>query len=500
MTTAGPPGERTIGRTAFDRLDFEVVVRGGVVIDGTGTPRRRADVAIAGDRIVAVGERLIGAASAREIDAADRVVAPGFIDAHTHDDRALLSMPELAPKVSQGVTTVVAGNCGVSLAPLRLDGVPPPPLDLLGSEAGWFRFDRFDALVEALGQSPPASNCALLVGHITLRHRVMDRLDRAASATEVGEMTRQVEAAMRAGAIGISTGLDYPSAAAAPTEEVRALVAAVRPHGGLYCAHHRDYFEGLETAIDEALGIGRDTRVPVTLSHHQCTGAANFGKGPATLEVIDLARRGQAVGLDAYPYHASSKTLDPGRAQPGVRIMVTWSTPHPGQAGRMLDDVAAEWRCSSREAAERLLPAGAVYFQLDEADVQAILAYPHTMIGSDGLPHDVHPHPRLWGAFPRVLGHYSRELGLFGLEEAVRRMTDLPARWFGFRDRGAIRPGAFADLVVFDAATVKDRATFSDPVQPAAGIDLVMVNGRVVWQGGRHTGARPGRVVRRKAP
>jgi N-acyl-D-amino-acid deacylase len=478
-------------------IEVDLVIRNGLLIDGTGATRRRADVGIAADRIVAVGEVDDGG-RAREINARGRIIAPGFIDAHTHDDRALLSMPDLTPKVSQGVTTLVAGNCGVSLAPLLLDGVPPPPLDLLGSEAGWFRFDRFGAFVHALGASPPAVNCALLVGHITLRHRVMDRFDRAATTAEVGEMKRQVQAAMADGAIGLSTGLDYPSAVAAPTEEIRSLVAGVRPYGGLYCSHHRSYFEGLETAIDEVLTIGRETGVPVTLSHHQCTGAANFGKAPATLDVIDRARRTQAIGLDAYPYSASSKTLDPGRATPGVRIMVTWSTPYPDRAGRMLDDIAGEWRCSARAAAERLLPAGAIYFQLDEGDVRAILGYEHTMIGSDGLPHDHHPHPRLWGTFPRVLGHYSRDLGLFPLEEAVRRMTSLPAGWFGFVDRGVVRPGAFADLVVFDAATVADTGTFSEPARPAAGIDLVMVNGRIVWRAGEHTGARPGRVVRRE--
>jgi N-acyl-D-amino-acid deacylase len=215
--------------------------------------------------------------------------------------------------------------------------------------------------------------------------------------------------------------------------------------------------------------------------------------------VIDKARQSQAIGLDAYPYAASSKTLDPGRAQHGVRIMVTWSTPHPRFAGKMLDDVAKEWNCNPREAAERLQPAGAIYFQLDEEDVRAILAYEHTMIGSDGLPHDVHPHPRLWGSFARVLGHYSRDCGLFSLEEAVRRMTSLPARWFGFRDRGVVRPGAFADLTVFDADTVKDEGTFTRPAQPAAGISMVMVNGHVVWQDSRHTGARPGQVLSREA-
>lgn len=479
--------------------DTELVIRNGYVIDGTGAARSRADVAIAGDRIIAVG-KVDQASRPREIDATDRIVAPGFIDAHTHDDRALLSMPDMTPKISQGVTSLVAGNCGVSLAPLVLAGVPPPPLDLLGGEAGWFRFERLGDYLEALERSPPAVNCGFLVGHITLRHRVMDRFDRSATSAEVGEMRRQVGLAMADGAIGFSTGLDYPSAVSASCEEISSLVDAVKPHGGLYCSHHRNYFERLEEAIDEALMIGRQTQVPVTISHHQCTGAANFGKAPGTLAVIEKARRSQDVGLDAYPYNASSKTLDPGRAKPGVRIMVTWSTPHPDFAGRMLDDIASEWGCSAPAAAQRLLPAGAIYFQLDEDDVRAILAYEHTMIGSDGLPHDVHPHPRLWGTFPRVLGHYSRDLGLFGLEEALRRMTSLPARWFGFRDRGIVRPGAFADLVVFDPATVKDRGTFTRPAEPAAGIDVVMVNGQIVWQGGRHTGRRPGRSLRREAP
>jgi N-acyl-D-amino-acid deacylase len=475
----------------------DIVIRNGWVIDGTGAERFHADVAIADDRIIAVGE-VDRALRAREIDAAGLIVAPGFIDVHTHDDRALLSMPDMTPKVSQGVTSLVAGNCGVSLAPLALAEVPPPPLDLLGSEPGWFHFVRFGQYVEALRESPPAVNYGLLVGHITLRHRVMDRFDRAARPSEIAEMQRQVDAAMTEGAIGFSTGLDYPSAVAAPTEEILPLVAALKPHDGLYCSHHRNYFDRLEEAIDEALAIGRETQVPLTISHHQCTGAANLGKGPKTLAVIDKARQNQAVGLDAYPYNASSKTLDPGRAQPGVRIMVTWSTPFPELAGRMLNEIAKEWSCSAGAAAERLLPAGAIYFQLDEDDVRAILAYEHTMIGSDGLPHDVHPHPRLWGAFPRVLGHYSRDCGLFSLEEAVRRMTSLPARWFGFRDRGVLRPGAFADLALFDPVRVNDKGSFTAPAQPAEGIALVMVNGNIVWQESRHTGMRPGRMLRRE--
>lgn len=479
-----------------ERTVADLIIRHGWIVDGTGAPRFESDIAVSGDQISAIGY-LDCVDAAREIDATGRVVAPGFIDAHTHDDRALLVMPDMTPKVSQGVTSLVAGNCGVSLAPLVIEGRPPPPLDLLGPDVGTFRFPRFRNFVEALGDAPPAVNCALLVGHITLRHRTMDRLDRPATAEETGAMCRLVEETMEEGAIGFSTGLDYPPAVASSRGEVQTLVEAVKAFGGLYCSHTRNYFEGVEEALDEALEIGEETGVPVVISHHQVTGAMNFGKSRRTLARIDAARRRHAVGLDAYPYNASSKTLDPGRAKPGVRIMVTWSLAHPDRVGQDLVDIAREWNCTEEEAAERLLPAGAIYFQLDEKDVQRILAYQHTMIGSDGLPHDVHPHPRLWGTFPRVLGHYARDLGLMPLEEAVRRMTSLPAAWFGLRDRGVLRPGAFADIVIFDPSTIADRATFMKPAQLAAGIDAVIVNGRVVWAQGAHTGARPGRVLAR---
>ncbi len=325
----------------------------------------------------------------------------------------------------------------------------------------------------------------------------MDRFDRAATLEETRWMADRVEEALHQGAIGFSTGLDYPPSVASSFDEVLTLVRRVKPLGGLYCCHHRDYFDGLEGALDEVFELGSHSGVPVVISHHQCTGHANFGKGPLTIKMIDEARRKTPLGLDCYPYNASSKTLDPGRAKPGVRIMVTWSTRYPEFAGRMLDDIATEWGVTNREAAERVLPAGAIYFQLDEEDVRAILSYPLTMIGSDGLPHDVHPHPRLWGTFPRVLGHYVRDVGLMPLEEAVRRMTSLPSAWYGFRDRGTISPGAYADLVVFDPTAIADSATFTSPRQNAAGIDTVMCNGRVTWTAGAHTGARPGRVLAR---
>lgn len=477
----------------------DLLIENGTVVDGTGAPRFAADVAVADDRIVAVGPDLAQRfAAGRRIDAAGQVVAPGFIDVHTHDDMALLARPEMAFKVSQGVTTLVAGNCGVSMAPLVVAGQPPAPLDLLGPEPGYFRFDDFAGYVRALADAPPALNCGLLVGHITLRHRAgMDRFDRAATGAETAAMAAEVDRAMQQGAIGFSTGLDYPTSVHSSEAEVTALASRVKKFGGLCCCHHRNYFEGLDGALEEVFRIGKAAGVPMIVSHHQCTGAGNFGKAPATLRRIAEARRETPIGLDAYPYNASSKTLDPGRAKPGVRIMVTWSTPRPDLAGRMLDDIAEEFGCTAREAAERILPAGAIYYQLDEADVQAILRYPHTMIGSDGLPLDVHPHPRLWGTFPRVLGHYVRELGLLTLEDAVRRMTSLPAAWFGFADRGVVREGAFADLVLFDPESVIDTATFEKPAQAARGIGLVLCNGRVTWQQGAHTGLRPGRVLAR---
>lgn len=205
------------------------------------------------------------------------------------------------------------------------------------------------------------------------------------------------------------------------------------------------------------------------------------------------------VALDCYPYAASSTVLKLERCDIGLRVLITWSDPHPEMANREISDIAREWSCSEREAAQRLLPAGAVYFQLDESDVQRILAHPRTMIGSDGLPHDKHPHPRLWGTFPRVLGHYSRDLGLFPLEQAVFRMTGLPAREFGLSGRGRLAVGSFADIAIFDPDDVLDRATYEEPIRASAGIEYVFVNGQVVWEDGRSTGLRPGKVLRRAA-
>lgn len=474
----------------------DFILRGGTVIDGSGRPRFAGDVAVAGDRIAVVGE-VSKMAGAREIDVSGRIVAPGFIDVHTHDDRALFATPEMAAKASQGVTTVITGNCGISLAPLALDRAPPPPLDLIG-EAADYAYPRFADYFAALDRAPAAINAACLVGHSTLRVGSMPECDRPARPDEIAGMGERLQEALDAGAIGLSTGLFYAPAFHAPSAEIEALAARLRPVGAVYTTHMRDEAEHVLDSLDESFQVGEAAGVPVVISHHKTTGIANFGRTAETLPKIAAAMARQPVGLDAYPYVASSTVLRTQRIEDATRVLITWSKSAPEQAGRDLADIAADWGVGILEAAERLQPAGAIYWMMDEADVRRVLAFDATMIGSDGLPHDSHPHPRLWGTFPRVLGHYCREVGLFGLETAVRKMTGLPAARFGLSGRGAVAPGAYADLTVFDPDTVIDRATFAEPTLPAAGIEHVFVNGRPVWAQGRATGERPGRALRRQ--
>jgi N-acyl-D-amino-acid deacylase len=472
----------------------DLLIRNGTIVDGSGCARRRGDVAIRGDRITAVGE-LGGMHASMEVDARGRVIAPGFVDVHTHDDAALLD-GRMEAKVSQGVTSVVGGNCGVSLAPLVANNRPPAPLDLLGT--GNFRFASFGSYIEELEVQPPAVNAALLAGHSTLRACTMSDLARPATDREIAAMQDLLREAVAAGVGGFSTGLFYPTGRAATMEEVVALLEVVAGTSAVYATHMRDEADHVEEALEETFETARRAGVPVVVSHHKCIGQKNFGRSVQTLARIALARRKQPVGLDVYPYTAGSTVLLPDLVSHATRVVVTWSEPHPEMTGRDLADIAAEWDLSAEKAAKRLSPGGAVYFMMDEADVQRIMAYPHTMFGSDGLPHDQHPHPRLWGTFPRVLGRYVRELGVLTLEDAVHRMTGLSAAYFGLADRGVLRAGAFADLVMFDPAQIADRANFEDPQQPSTGISLVVVNGCTVYHDGRITGERPGRVLRRQ--
>ena len=479
-------------------MTYSLVIRNGTVVDGTRAPRRKADIAVAEGKISRVGN-LPRVTADLEIDASGMIVAPGFIDAHTHDDRLMLSAPDMAPKASQGVTTVVAGNCGVSLAPAP-NGMPSPvpiPLDLMDAEGTWFRFRTFGAYVQALKDAPAATNCALLVGHSMLRVQAMDNLDRAATPAEIARMKEMVDEAMLAGAIGLSTGLYYEPAVAAPTEEVIELCRPVAKRNGLYCTHMRDEADKVLDSLEETFRIGREAGLPVVVSHHKVVGTTNHGRSAETLPLIERAMRQQKIGLDCYPYCASSTVLTYERTLPASKTLVTWSKPHPELAGMDLSAIEKTLGLDRRKTVEALRPAGAIYFSMDEQDVQRILAFEHTMIGSDGLPHDAAPHPRLWGTFARVLGHYSRGLNLFPLETAVYKMTGLTAKTFGLADRGVLREGFAADIVVFSEDRIEEQASFEKPIGAAKGVDTVIVNGEPVWKGGKATGARPGQVLRR---
>ena len=431
---------------------FAYLLKNGLIVDGGGGKPYIGDVAVSKDRIAAVGGSLDegGLEPERILDVSGKVIAPGFIDTHTHDDGFVLRSPDMLPKISQGVTTIVVGNCGLSLSPLTKDVEPPPPLTLLGGR-GDFQYSTFAEYLKAVEGVQPNTNVAALIGHSLLRLNQMEDLQRPASHKEIHQMQQQLAEGLESGAIGLSTGLSYSLAAHSNREEVQALTEVVKKYGGLYATHMRSYYDGVIEATKEALETAQATNVPLILSHHHCSGPRNWGKSVVTLGLVDRAIENQEVALDCYPY----------------------------------------------PACKQLQPAGAIYFLYSEEDVQRILKHPCTMIGSDGFPLDKHPHPRLWGTFPRVLGHYTRHLKLFTLPEAVSKMTSLPAKRFGFSERGLVKEGYYADLVVFDAGTVMDKATFEEPKQQSTGIDLVMVNGQLAFQDGHLTGRRAGRFLRR---
>lgn len=474
----------------------DTIIRNAVVIDGGGAPETAlVDLAILDDTIFRIGPNL-QLDAAMSIDAHGHVLAPGFIDAHTHDDTSVIRTPGMLPKLSQGVTTVIVGNCGISAAPVTLRGMPPDPMNLLGS-ADAFRYPTFSSYIEAIEEAQPAINVAALVGHTALRSNHMDRLDRTATNAEIAAMQCQLKEALASGALGLSTGLAYLSANAASMQEVLALAEPLAAAGALYATHMRSETEAILDAMDEAFTIGRGSRVPVIISHLKCAGIDNWGRSEEVLRALDAARSKQAVGCDCYPYAAGSSTLDLRQVDERVTVTITWSTPHPEMGGKTLRDIAASWDLTQLEAAARLEPAGAIYHSISEQDMRRILAHPATMIGSDGLPNDPRPHPRLWGTFPRVLGHYCREQRLFSLPEAIRKMTGLAAQRFGLARRGLIREGHYADLVLFDPAAISDTATFGNPVSPAVGIERVWVNGTLAYTTRGTTNLRNGRFLPR---
>jgi N-acyl-D-aspartate/D-glutamate deacylase len=473
----------------------DTLIRNVQIVDGTGAHPYPGELAITGDIITRIGDAS-GYTANHEINGEGKILAPGFIDAHTHDDLYAIRAPEMLPKLSQGVTTAIAGNCGVSAAPVVVNGKLTPPMNLLG-QSETFRYPAFRDYVSALREARPAVNVAALIGHTSLRNNVMDRLDRAARANEIATMRSQLEQSLEHGALGLSTGLAYSAAHAAPTAEVMELAEVLTPAQAIYATHVRTESDYVLDALNEAIAIGKHANTPVVISHLKCNGIRNWNRSGELLRLLDM-QQSSSVGWDAYPYAASSTMLDLNQVDESIEILITWSSAHPQMSSRTLADIATQWGISQKEAANRLQPAGAIYHSMCEDDVRAVLAHPRTMIGSDGLPNDQFPHPRLWGTFPRVIGHYGREQQLFSIPEAVRKMTSLPARRFGLNDRGTLREGNAADLVLFDPDTVRDAASFTAPTQAANGIEAVWVNGVLSYWKQLSSGGRAGRFLPRQ--
>lgn len=479
-----------------ETTSYDVILRNASVLDGTGKPAFRADVAIQGERLARIGS--LGLAKAtREIDARGLTVAPGFIDVHAHDDAELIARPQMTPKLTQGVTTVIAGNCGISGAPYSHPSSPSGLLRLV-FKSDAFMARTFEEYLSKVRAAEPAINSAFLTGHSTLRIQVMgDDLNRTATASEIAQMRELLTDCLEQGSLGLSTGLFYPPARAASTQEVIEIAAPLRAHQGIYVTHMRNEADRVIESLEESLEIGHAAGVPVVISHHKCMGHRNFGRSTETLALLRRARARQPVALDVYPYTAGSSVLHVDLVSMASKTLLTWCDPYPEHTGRDLSEVAAELGCTPIEAVTRLEPAGAVYFFMDEADIVRIMRSPEAMIGSDGMPADQHPHPRLWGTFPRVLGRYVREQNVLPLHEAVHRMTGLAAQRFGLRHRGSIEVGNYADLCVFDPDTILDAATFEQPSRPAVGIHYVFVNGQMALEKGTPTASRAGKVLSR---
>lgn len=531
-------------------MSQDLVITDARILDGTGAPWFRADLRVSGGRIVAIGAGLPRDGAAR-IDAADRFLAPGFIDAHCHDDLAFLRERERPEKARQGVTSIVVGNCSFSLYP-----APPHAVDLLRGHFGGLLgetapsevFPDFAAYKAALEEPGIALNLISLVGHAALRLAVMGYERRAANASEIEAMQALLRPQVRAGAAGLSLGLVYPPSAFAETAELIALAETVREEGGILAAHVRSYEAGLLDAIAEFITVLRQSRVPGLLSHLQSAGRPNWGQIPKALALLEQARaEGIDISFDMYPYPAGSsymlQLLPPSAQEGGLAALrarlrdpaeraalkhwvengsgdvhvqskislIGWSNVLISGVGnpalKMLEgqrmDAAAESlgihpfdllaRCVEEDEGQTAI----VMFQLDEADLHAACCHPLHMVGSDGLPRPgTRPHPRAFGSFPRVIGRLRRERHWFTLEDAVRRMTSAAAQRFGLAGRGLLRPGMVADMVLFEDS-VADHASFEEPVQAPSGISDVWVAGEAVVAGGSITGRRPGKVIGR---
>ncbi len=526
---------------------FEVLIRNGMVYDGEGREPMAADLGIAGGRIAAIGP-LASAAARHTLDASGAAVAPGFIDIHSHADLALIDTPQLPPKILQGVTTEVVGNCGFSPAPANPTAGPLLQryvTPILGATPGPWPWTTFDDYLARLEAAAPALNIAAHVGHGALRILAMGFVGTPARPEQVAAMARALEESLEAGAAGLSIGLIYAPACYADLEEIEALCRIVARFGRILTVHMRSESDTLLDAIRENLGIARRTGVHLHLAHLKASGQANWDQLPEALEMLDAARReGVEVTGDQYPYVAGSTTMTvllpqwaleggvdamverlgrrelrdrirrdfaqgiPGwdcvvRANGWENILVSWVAQESLKAleGTTL---AAASRALGQEPSELLFDAlealqgnaSIVIFQQSEENVAAAMRKGYIAVGSDGLHAGARPHPRLYGTFPRVLGRYVRELKTLTLPEAIRKMTSLSADLIGARLRGRIREGCHADIAVFDPLTVADTATFADPVRGPAGIRHVLVNGVPVVVDGRQTAARPGRMLR----
>ena len=526
-----PMTGRLTGRVT-GRVTGRLAVTGGLVADGTGAEPVPGTVLIDGDRITAVLPPGATPSGAEVIDATGNIVAPGFIDLHSHADFSLRTSPAAESQLAQGVTTLVAGNCGWSPFPITDLETLRAGTAFLGPKHDWSWNDLagFGATVES------AVNLALQVGHCTLRIAVMGNARRAPSPDELRQMQELLRAAADQGAVGFSTGLIYAPGAYASPEEVAALVATAAECGLLYSTHIRNEGAGLLAALDEAISAARAGGARLEISHLKAVGKANHGLVAAALERLEQADD-LDVGWDAYPYTATSTTLttrlptwaladgalldrlgDPTerkRIAEALRADTLLSPdsvviaslppgPYEDSRGLSLTEIARRDEVDAAEIVLRILEnhqaaVSVVNHAMSEDDVITVLEHPRTAIASDGWIMDAtgpgHPHPRNFGTFPRVLGHYARELDIFSLAEAIRRMTSLPASRLGLADCGTIKPGAIADLVVLNPTTIADKSTYDAPWQLSVGVEHVLVAGRLALSNGRPTGQRPGRVL-----
>lgn len=491
------------------KLDY--ILHNASIVDGTGAIPFQGDVGIVAGRIESIGT--VTQPASIELDLDGLTLSPGFIDVHTHDDFAATLYPDMAFKLSGGVTTCVVGNCGMGAAPFPQAAIFAKSLHPNQQLPQW---QGYTGYLDYLDKNPTSLNIAALIGHGTLRMAVMGNHNREPEVHELNSMKELVLEGLEAGAIGFSTGLVYEPGCYAKTEEVIELASLMKDRGGLYATHMRDEGHYLLESIDEALEIGKQAGVPVQISHHKASGQANWGKVTDSIKKIELAQaQGINVHADQYPYTAGSTILSATVHQgafdetegnreiiPPENVVLASTQSHPQWEGKSIKDMMELFNLPAKQAASKVLEvepgATVVLHTISEDDVRQVMQHPSTMIGSDGLPTlEGKPHPRLYNTFARVLGHYSRELKLLTLEDAVHKMTGFSARKFGLSDRGEIRQGAFADLVVFDANTILDQGTFAEPNLYPIGIHHVFVNGIHTVNAGEATGQRSGRTLRR---